>query len=116
MSTTYFPARRIPALPSTLNEKYLRWAAFALVALVVGVMLFYPELAFAQDAKARIEAAGKKTYDLIFSIAYWLCAAAVVGVGFTAMSGRMEWSRAGYVALGVTIVFSALLLVDYFKF
>lgn len=87
------------------------------MALLVGLAALFPEVAFAQSsgAAAKVADAGSKSYDLIFSFAYWACAIAVIVCGGAAMFGRMEWTRFGQVVLGITIIFCSTGIVDYFK-
>jgi len=114
MTTYIAPSPRTPVLNSPASRA-TRWAPLALVAVVMLAALLFPELAFAEDAKAKIAATGKKAFDLVFSVVYWLCAIAVVGGGVGAMMGRMEWGRFGQIVAGIVVVFSATMMVDYFQ-
>lgn len=92
-------------------SKAMLWGVLILAALA----LIFPELAFAQDAKAKIAGAGQKAYDIVFEVVYWLCLIAVIGAGAAAMFGRIEWSKFGQLVLGIVIIFSATAVVDYFR-
>lgn len=115
--TTFVQPRLQRSSPPTLDQTAQRLHSLALLglfALLVACLLF-PELAFAQDAKAKIGAAAQGAYDLVFTIVYWICAIAVTVSGLGAMFGRMEWGRFGQIVAGIVVVFSATLIVDYFK-
>lgn len=113
--TTFVPARRMTPNLSARTEAALRWAVFGSFAFVVAVALFYPELAFAQDARTRVGESAQKAFDLVFEVVYWICAIAVVVCGLAATFGRMEWGRFGQIVAGIVVVFGAVGIVDYFK-
>lgn len=114
MTTTYFPARRV-ATPPRLSEMQKRWILLGLFAAFVLLTALYPDLAFAQDAKSRVAAAGQKTYDLVFQVIYWGSAIALTVCGLAWGFGRMELQRFLQIAAGITLAFAATAFVDYFK-
>lgn len=100
---------------NTMASTLLRWAPILLLVAFAALIFLVPDLAFAQDAKAKVTANAKKSYDLVFSWAYYICAAIIVLTGLGAMTGRMEWKTFGFVALGIGIIFSGTAIVDYFQ-
>ena len=114
MSTTFIQPRRMPS-PSRLTNLQIRWLVLAGFATFLLLTLFYPDQAFAQDARSKVAGAGQKAFDLVFSVVYWLCGIAVVVSGLGATFGRMEWGRFGQIVAGIVVVFSATIIVDYFK-
>lgn len=115
--TTFVPAMRVLRAPQapTIASTAERLMPFAVVALVFAVCMLFPDLAFAQDAKAKVSQAGKDAFDLVFAIVYWVCGIAVMVAGLGATFGRMEWGRFGQIVAGIVVVFSAAMIVDYFK-
>lgn len=109
----------VPAIPmqsrATIASTLMRWSPILLLVAFAALLYFVPELAFAQDAKAKVTANAQKSYDLVFTWAYYICAAIIVLTGLGAMTGRMEWKTFGFVALGIGIIFSGTAIVDYFK-
>ncbi len=109
--STYVPAMPMQSRATAL----LRYWPMLLLIALVAAFAFFPELAMAQDAKAKVAANAKKSYELVFEWAYYICAAIIVLTGLGAMTGRMEWKTFGFVALGVGIIFSGTAIVDYFR-
>lgn len=107
--------KTIGVMHTPRSEKQLRYATYACMALALVCLLFYPEIASAQDAKSKVAGAAQKAYDLIFSVVYWICGIAVIVSGLAATFGRMEWSQFGKIVAGIVVVFSATSIIDYFK-
>ncbi|CAD7741347.1 hypothetical protein LMG31884_47590 (plasmid) [Xanthomonas hydrangeae] len=99
----------------TVAPILMRWTPILLLVAFAALLFFVPDLAFAQDAKAKVGANAQKSYDLVFTWAYYICAAAIVLTGLGTMSGRMEPKTFGFVALGIGIIFSGTAIVDWFK-
>lgn len=112
MTTLIAPTNGVQ--PPTRGVATNRMAFAALLALLAIAALLVPDIARAEDAATKINEAGQKAYDLVFTVAYWICGIGVVGGGVAATAGRIEWSRFGQIAGGITVVFSSLMLVDYF--
>jgi len=102
----------LPHVDAGVSVKMLVIAAFALALLAV---ISLPELAIAQDAVQKLEDTGRKAYELVFTVVYWLAALGILAVGAGAFLGRLEWARAGQVIGGIFIVFAGTSLVDYFR-
>lgn len=107
------PTHAFPSSPGIARA--MQWAPFVMTALLVLSALLFPEMAFAQDAKQKIADAGKKSFDLVFSVAYWICGIAVIVTGLGATFGDMQWSRFGKVVAGTVVVFCAELIINYFQ-
>jgi type IV secretory pathway VirB2 component (pilin) len=102
----------LPHADAGATTKMLVLAAFALALIAV---MSLPEIAVAQDAVQKLEDTGRKAYELVFTVVYWLAALGVLAVGAAAFLGRLEWHRAGQVIGGIFIVFAGTSLVDYFR-
>lgn len=112
--TTYIAATRGTPPVANFTTTAIRWLPVVLMALVL-LSMFFPEVAFAQEARQKVADAGKKAYDLVFSVVYWLCGIAVVIAGLGATFGRMEWGRFGQIVAGIVVVFSSMMIVEYFQ-
>ena len=85
---------------------FLTWAMFA-VALA-------PMLAHAQDI-APVTSTLTAIHGFLQSTAIrTLAAIAVIGVGITAMLGRMRWAWAGSIIGGIVMIFGADAFVSFF--
>jgi len=87
-----------------------RWVLLVTLLLVVAV----PSGAYAQDL-APVSGTMTAIHGFLQSTAIrTLAAIAVIGVGITAMMGRMRWAWAGSVIGGIVLIFGADQFVSFF--
>ncbi|EMI47532.1 hypothetical protein C405_21019 [Stenotrophomonas maltophilia AU12-09] len=97
-----------------LGARLKAYAPIIIMAAVLAVLMLYPDPAFA-DAKAKVAENGKKGFDLFLEWAQYAAGAVIIGIGLMTMAGRVELKTFGFAALGCGIVFSAAVIVEYFR-
>jgi type IV secretory pathway VirB2 component (pilin) len=89
---------------------FRRYAAVALMAGLLSLVLFEPALA--QTAGSNVEGFLQNIVDMLTgNIARLIAIIAVVLLGFSVMFGLLDIRRAGVVILGIVVVFSAAWVV-----
>ena len=84
------------------------------ILLVVLIAIAVPSIAQAQDI-APVTSTMTAVHGFLQSTAIrTLAAIAVIGVGITAMMGRMRWAWAGSVIGGIVLIFGADQFVSFF--
>ncbi|MBS1943320.1 MAG: TrbC/VIRB2 family protein [Bacteroidetes bacterium] len=79
---------------------------------LIGLMLFMPEVAMAEPW----DSIAQKVLDMFNSgLARLLAIIAVIALGVAALAGRMSWQWAIYIIVGLTLIFGAAAIVDFFS-
>lgn len=120
MGLTQKTGNALKIMTNTLNT-HANKAQWAVVfTMVLGLLLMVmPDMALAQVSTAACatdSVLAKALNNLVAllngPVARALAVLAVVGFGVAALTGKVEWSRAMIVVLGIGIVFSAKTLMD----
>lgn len=103
---------RVGVHPRLMEGRALRLIVLCIFALV---LFTAADMALAADAFSETKLATaltNLTTALNGGVARSLAVLAVIGSGIAALTGRMEWSRAVVVILGVGLIFSASTMID----